>query len=82
MTKNDFIAELNICRSKQWAAQNSLDALIERLELEYNIELSDTNCTVGNCFSIDEAIQGYVQNEEDFDAESIWNDIMDEVDGL
>ncbi len=79
MTKNEFIQELNNCRNAQRDAEKLLDSLIEKVEFEFDIELEDTNCTIGNFFSIDEAIQDYVQNGEDYDAESIWNDILDNL---
>lgn len=74
MTKSEFIQELNECRNIQKSLENLLETLIEKVQDEFDVELSEIDYGMENSTSVEDAIRSYVKYG-DYEAESIWEEL-------
>lgn len=74
MTKCEFIKKLNKCRKLYKDAENSLNSLFEKLEYEFDTDLSNIQTNAENADELEEAICCFAQYGE-YDAESIWEEL-------
>lgn len=74
MTKSEFIKELKKCRKIQRTAEDLLHCFLEKIQNEFNTELSEIKTNAENSDNLEEAICCFVQYGE-YDEESIWKEL-------
>lgn len=81
MQKKDFLKEMKKCRNLYQNADNLLQSIIDKIETEFSIVLSDIDTNAENADDIEQAICCYVQYGE-YNPNSIWEEIVERSENI